>query len=1205
MQHKRLQSSVLWLTAFSLFLLFSAKFGSAQGIATGGISGTVTDQTGAIIGGATVKAANEATGVTLQVTSDAEGTFEFHNVPVGSYAVTVTAAGFGPRTTNHVPVAAGNATPLGKIALKLGSASQTVEVEGGAAELINTETAQGGVVLDTAQLQTMPVNGGFDDVALVAPGVVMTHDDGFSNTNGVNFSANGERGRSNNFEIDGQSNNDNSVAGPSFFFSNQDAIQEVEVITNDFGAQYGRNMGTVVNYITKSGTNSFHGTGFEMYMGDWLSSLTQTEKDPQFGWCPPGEFAACTNPNNPNYATYGGLPIPSVPRFVQNNYGGTLGGPVMKDKLWLFGSTFWSHNYSSGAVITSGADTFPDSNGLSQLQSAFPNNPGVSALMLDGPFSTKIGNPTSFGPTSDINVTDGTTTASIETAAVRLALPSYTLDQEDLGRLDWQLTPKDRFFLRYNYQNNPTSPCCGNFVGAGWVNVYAITHEVGSDWVHSFTSRLSNQLRYSFQQSTIAFEGGANPGCTITSFNPCSSSVGLGTGLQGFGYSSNLPQGRIVKVNQLQDNASWTKGRHTVVFGGEFDHQNSPNTFLPNAAGVFNFAYGATTTPFNVPDTSYDNGITGLLEGISATDLTAGNPSIPFKEPDYAFYFQDDWKVMPSLTLNLGLRYEFFSQSVNLLHNETVAQQTSSKPFWDTSLPLSATTFPKINSDLRNIEPRVGFAFTPPGLSKMVVHGGFAMNADPEFYNIFLDAAIEAPVVNAGSFNCDGVSVQCVPAGGLDFATVQAADLQFIPTGSDPRAYPYVNLTVPTNFRNPMAETYTLGFQYQIFPAAVAEIRYVGNHTFDNFQAVNANPDVLDVQSSFPNYGSGVNACTDTSASGYTRPNCNYWLVLQDGNGAFSIYNGLQTSLTIRNFHNMTGTASYTYSRTIDNTSEIFSTGAGGNTSSIAQDPLNPNIGERGVSGTSYPNVWGLQLTYNTPWFRSQSGILGRLLGGYAMNAFYQFNGGQPFNPIQNSPTVQSPNVLADIASITDPTFNANAATTSFCDFVWSEVFGDPCRPVLSNKAAPMTSIGINLGPEGYVDYVSGNPTTRSSEHWIWNNQYEAMALGSPFPGVGRNTLRGDSFNNLDLSVGKNFRVTERVNLSLMANAFNILNRAYYGTPDVNIEDSLYPVLYGVPASFLSDYYAPGTTAESPAAGGAFGAGTGNRNIQLGGKVTF
>ncbi len=1174
---------------------------SAQGIITGGINGSVVDQTGAVIPGATIRATNEATGISFQAVSNALGLYQFQDLPVGSYTLRITASGFSQITIQHVHVVTGNATPVGKQALGLASTSQTVEVAAGAAQLLNTDSAQGEVTIESAQLQTMPVNGAFDDVTLVVPGVVATHDDGMSNTNGVNFSVNGERGRANNFEIDGQSNNDNSIAGPSFFFSNQDALQEVQVITNNFSAQYGRNMGSVVNYVTKSGTNEFHGTAFEMYTGSWLSSLTQGEKGPQFGFCPPGSTSAFADAN--------GCGLITIPRFVQNNYGGTFGGPIIKGKLFFFGGTYWSHSYSGGLVFTSGANVFPDANGLKELQADYPNNPAVVSLVGNGPYSIAPGDPTPIGTPSELPVTDGNGNSNnIEVSPFKRTLPNYTLDQEELGRIDYQMNSKDRFYLRYNYQNNPTVPAAGNFAAGGYVNVTGVTHEAGGDWTHSFTPSVVNELRYSFQQSTIGFESGGIPNCTIANFNPCTSSVSFGAGIEGYGYPSNLPQGRVVKVNQVQDNANWNHGRHTILFGGEFDHQDSPNVFLPNAEGSFNFGPGQAVNqstgaaiPFrNLPNSNYDNGITGMLEGITGTDLTVGNVNVPFKEPDYALYLEDDWKVMNNFTLNLGLRYEFFSQSVNLVHDESVAQQTGSHPFWNTSLPLSATTFPHINPFYKNIEPRFGFAYTPAFMPKMVVHGGFAINVDPEFYNIFLNMATDAPVVNAGYFTCDGVSVTCVPSNGLTFATVQSADAKYLPTGGDPRVNPI--FTLPTNFRNPMAESYTFGIQYQVFPAAVMEVRYVGNHTFDQFQALNANPDILDVQSAFPSYGAGQTVCTNSSALGYTRPNCNYGLFFEDANTAFSIYNGLQTALTVRNFHHWTGTASYTFSRTIDNVSEIFSTGAGGTTSALAQDPLNTDVGERGVSGNSYPSVWGIQMAYNDPFFSGQTGLLGRVLGGYFLNAFYQYNGGQPFNPIQNALTVQSPNVLADISA--NSSINVTKATTSFCDAGFSSVFGDPCRPVLSNSKAPLSSVGINLGPGGYVDYVTGNPTTRSAEHWIWNNQYEAIALGNPFPGVGRNTLRGDSYNNLDLSVGKDIRLTERFTMILQASAFNSLNRGYYGTPDPNIEDTLYPVLYGVPESFLSNYYSGGG-GESPAAGGAFGQGPGNRNVQLSGKITF
>ena len=1192
----------LWAVSVVLFMAMGVSAAFAQGIITGGIAGSVQDQTGAVIPGATVTAVSETTQATQQVKTNAQGAFQFADVPLGSYTVTVNATGFGPSKVTHVRVVAGNVTQLAAQTLQPGASTQTVQVEGDAAQLINTESAQVETTIDSEQVASAPVTGALDNLTMMVPGVVNTHSDGMSNTNGANFSVNGQRGRSNNSEIDGQTNNDTSIGGPSFFFDNQDAIQEVQVITSDMGAQYGRNMGAVVNYITKSGTNTFHGTGFEIYTGSWLSSLMQYQKDPQFGFCPSG-----VSPST-------GCTAPTVPRFVQNNWGGTLGGPILKNRAFFFGSTLWSHTYESGVVDTSAGGLFPDPNGLSELKTDFPGNPAVAALTLNGPYSTNAGNPQPIASTvTTVPVTDGNTIQNIEVAQFERTFPTQIFDQEHLGRIDYQMTQNDRFYFRYNYQNNPYNPAfylvsAATAAGGGYPNVNGVSHEAGGDWTHTFTPNLVNQLRYAFQQSNIAFEAGAIPTCTIANFDSCTSTVTLGGNFASYGYGAGLPQGRFVKVNQVQDNASWTRGRHTILFGTEIDYQDSPWGFLPNAPGVFNFTPGSTSTPLRNTgsNAALDNGLTAMLEGVAQVSLAEGSPTIPFKETDFAFYGQDNWRVMNNLTLNLGVRYEYFGQAVNFLHNESVAEQTGSTPFWSTSLPLSATTVSSVNPDRRNIEPRIGLAYTPGNLRKMVIHAGYAIDVDPEFYELFVNMATSAPVVDSGNFSCDGVTVSCLPSNGLTFATVQSADGKLLPIGGDPRGYP--TTTVPTNFRNPMGETYTLGFQYQVAPAAVANVSYVGNHTFGQFQALNANPDILDVQSAFPGYGSGTTVCTDPTQPGYTRPDCSHSLVLMYGNTAFSIYNALQTSLTVRNFHNWTGTASYTYSRTVDNVSEFASSGAGGTTNAFAQNPLNTDVAERGVSGNSYPNIWGIQMTYTEPWFHNQHSILGRLLGGYFMNAFYQYNGGQPYNPIQNSYSVASTPVLADIAGTSGNPANISPATAAsinttqaeygFCDVGFAQQFGNPCRPILSNPKAPMSSIGINLGPGGYVDYVTGAPTTASAEHWLWNNQYESIALNNPFPGVGRNILRGDSFSDLDLSVGKNVHLTERVSMLMQASAFNVLNRAYYGTPDPNVEDSSF-------GGFLSTQYAFGTNLESAAGGGSYPQGLGNRNVQLTGKIIF
>ena len=1166
--------------ALALPFLAVGRLAFGQGIITGSISGSVTDPTGAIIPGSTVKVVGESTGANFEVKTNGEGEFNVTDVPLGLYTVIITANGFGPASTTHVRVIAGNNTSVGKQTLTLGSAAaQTVEVEGSASELINTESAQVETTIDAVQLTSAPIGGALDNMALMVPGVVNTHTF-MSNTNGISYSVNGQRGRSNNSEIDGQTNNDTSLGGPSFFFDNQDALQEVQVVTSGEGAQYGRNMGAIVNYITKSGSNTFHGTAFEIYTGSWGSSLMQYQKDEQFGFCPPGTTAA--------EAATDGCGLVNTPRFVQNNWGGTFGGPIIKNKLFGFGSTLFSHQFESGVVDTSAGGLFPDTNGLTTLSGAFPNNPAVAAMKANGPYSTSAGNPTAISSSiTTVPVTDGTSTANVEVAQYERTFPNAVYDQEHLGRLDYQMTPKDRFYVRVNYQYNPYYPAfylvsAAVAAGGGYPDVIPRTWETGGDWTHTFTPSFVNQARYAFQQSSIGFYSGAIPTCTISNFDTCSSTVALGAPLSSYGYGGGLPQGRLIKVDQIQDNANWNHGRQSIMFGTEIDIQDSPWGFLPGANGVFNFTPGAATyasganagqpIPLRNATGAYDNGLSGMLEGVGEVTLSVGNPTIPFKETDYSLYFQDDWKVKRGLTVNLGLRYEFWGQSVNFLHGETVARQTGSHPFWNTSLPLSATTVPTVASDKRNIEPRIGIAYTPSFLPKAVVHAGFSMNADPEFYNLFINIATGAPTVNAGNFGCDGVTIQCLPSNGLTFASVQTADGKFLPSGGDPRALPQTQ--VPSNFHNPMGETYLLGVQYQVAPTAVASVSYVGNHSFGQFQALNANPDILAVQSAFPSYGGSSSPCTTTTATGYGRPNCNYAEVTQYGNTGFSLYNALQTSVTMRNFHGFTGTASYTYSRQIDNASEFAGTGNGGGTvSAFAQNPLDTDQGERGVGGYSYPSIWGIQTSYNEPWFSSQKGILGRLLGGYFFNSFYQFNGGSPFNPLQNSYSVTSACVLADITNTAaggscvytpaGTAINPTQAEYGFSDVGFAQVQGNSNRPVLSNKSAPLGSVGINLGPGGYVDYVTGAAVSPSSEHWLWSNQYEAIAKGNPFPGVGRNTLRGDSFNNLDLTIGKNIHVAERVNMVIQASAFHALNRAVWRLHELKIRVRHWPGKWG------------------------------------------
>lgn len=1096
------------LCAAFIALSFSSLYTFGQGITTGSISGMIADPQEAVVPQANITAVEDASHATFKTISGADGSFTFHDLPVGTYTLTVESGTFTPLNVKNVRVSAGITTSLGTQKLSIGS-SESVTVDS-ATPILETKESQITTEFDAQAISSLPLNTNFDNLALLAPGVVQTHDASFSNSNGSGISANGQRGRSNNFEIDGQNNNDNNVAGPQIFFGNSDALSEIQVITDNFGAQYGRNMGSVVNYVTKSGTNAFHGTGVEYYTGSWLSSLQNGQKTALDGFCLPGQSASS------------GCALPVVPRSVDNKYGGTLGGPVIKNKLWFFGSTFWDRTRDGGSVATSEGTLTPTPTGLAQLQAAFPGNPAVASLVNQGPFGIKTGNPSVVsGSIVTTTVTNGATSAPVQFGQVSRNIPALFNDEEEMGRLDWQPSTRDRFFVRYFYQNDLQTGGLANsstaIASGGYIDITALAHSIGGDWTHIFSPAWVNQLRYGFQETKTLFQGGGVPNCTTTSFTACPSSVSFQEGTDfGYGYASNSPQAKIIKVTQVQDNANWTHANHSIALGGEFDYQNSPGTYLPGYNGTL------TYQDFN----SFLQDQNGFLA------LTDGNPVIPLTEPDVALYVQDDWKVRPDLTLNLGLRWEFFGQAVNELHDSTLKRETGSNPFWDTSLPLSVRTFQKVPDHWKNFQPRIGFAWNPSH-TRFVVRGGYAINFDPVFYNIVNNAAIQAPVANAAAINC-GDGYHCLPADGTTGQTVRAQNLAALPRLGDPRFD--VESPLAPNFHNPMSQTYSLGVQYGLGNNAVVEVRYVGNHVSGLYQALDGNPTLEPLASAFPSYVSPGSLCQDSTAPGYLTRNCNQGaLQAAIGNTAFSVYNSLQTNFTTRSFHGLSGTAEYTYSRTIDNASEILPTGAGGNTLEFAQNPLDTDAAERGVSGISYTNVASFGFVYDVPAFSHRRDLMGRALGGYSVNAIYGYNSGQPFTPYQGIP---------ENGSYCDAQFNV---------FVLGV---DSCRPVQLNPHAKNS-------PSSYA--INDIPL--------------ANQLGNPFPGMGRNSLRGQSWNNLDASVFKTTPITEGVNLQLQLSVFNTLNRQFLGTPGAFIGAS----------NFLSTAFNEGS----------------NRFVQLGGKIIF
>ncbi|MFZ1013847.1 MAG: carboxypeptidase regulatory-like domain-containing protein, partial [Terracidiphilus sp.] len=944
--------------SFVFALCLATRPGLSQGIVTGSIDGTVQDPSAAVIPGATVTAVESGTNSNFRSQTNGTGGFHLPGLPVGKYVVTVEASGFVALHIENVTVQTGTATPLGPLTLKLG-ASEAVVVEAAAA-ILQPDSVQISQEFDSEKTENLPIGNGFDVVALFLPGVAPSGGNIFTNNNGAEFSANGVRDRNNNFQLDGQANNDTNIGGPNVFFGNADAIAEVEVITGE-SAEYGRNSGAVVNYVTKAGTNQLHGTAYEFYNGSWADSLANQEKSPVLGYCPPGVSSST------------GCTPPSIPRFVDNRWGGTAGGPIKHDRLWFFGSGNFEHTRTGASPSSSAPFMTPDATGIQELEGAFPNNSAVGALAAIGPASVKTGNLTFSGPT-----TETVLGVPIEVATARRTVPSPFNDDEAMGRIDYQLTAHDRIFGRYIYQKSftynfnyfaPSEAVTGSFV-----NVGGVSHFAGVDWSHTFNDRLLNQMRYSYSHATSTFEAGGFSNCTDANIlSGCPIRVGFAdsTDLSLGELNDFWPQGRLVESSQIQDNATWQRGRHSIKFGGEYNHFPETDYGVPNLNGSFTFASMDDFIQSNPELTQY-------AEGPSIYPLTynAG-----------ALYFQDDFKAQPSLTLSFGLRYELQSEPINGMHDITVKRESNpSTAFWDTSLPLSLRTVQSLPIVKHNFGPVVGFAWQPAWHSRSdtVIRGGFHIGYDATFNNPFSNIAQSTPAVNFANLQ---TCADCIPSDGKA-STLRGLINPQVPLGGNPGFRAESN-TDP-NLRNPYTEQWNLGIQQAFTSHLVAEVRYLGNHGIALYQTRNGNPALGPlIAAGFQNViPSGLTPCTTANSPGATAGyvDCNRTNVITLGNTAFSNYNGMQSRISVEHWHGVTAGLSYTWSKSIDNVTEIYATGAGGNTTDFAQNPFDLNNAERGTSGLDYPQLTSYYMLFDVPFFHSQNTLGSKLLGGWQVN---------------------------------------------------------------------------------------------------------------------------------------------------------------------------------------------------------------------------
>jgi len=1154
--HKASRSLAFGTALVFLFCALRAELCLAQ-VSKGSISGTVVDSQKSIVADAEVRVTNEGTNQELRTVSNSDGFFRSSLLPIGIYRVEILASGFKTLLVEHVLVSAGSDQGLGALQLEVGGVTTTVEVPW-TTGLIESTEAQVSSSFGRETLTSFSgilENNGLDNLVLSVPGVVNSRDLGVSSSNGAQFAVNGLRGRSNDQQIDGQNNNDNSATGPSLAMSDPEFVQEYQITTSNFGAEYGRNSGSVVNILTKSGTNSFHGSLYGTE-GNWrLNALSTNQK------------------------TFGGLTQP--PSSNEAFGGGTIGGAAIKNKLFFFGGVN-SEILNQAGVFGTGQLT-PTPAGIATLAGCFTGSTAVKALETYGPYAVKAGNPTPQGALRPVDFVD---CKGVEMAGIQRTVPADSRQHNFVVKLDYQ-TEKNHFYGRYIYGKTIFSNAAGNAAAGYPVDTLAFSQDYAFSWRRFISTQTVNEFRASYGRLN-AQNGGNSIGNTV----PQSDQLGTALtsiifndpSLLSWGVPLFFPQGRIVNTYQIQDNWVHLAGRHSLKAGFDFTYLQSANIVFSNYNGAFRFDdYGALAA--NKPN---------------RIQIASGNPYLDFREKDTFLYFGDDFKLAQNLTFNLGLTWSYYGQPANLLHKLTTESQTGRMPLWNPSLPLDVTTFPEIPAPKNSWGPNVGFAWSPDkgplssGGGKTVIRGGYRLAYDPPYYDIYLKLASGAPSVLLTTLTGVDALANPLPAvpTGPNIRALLASRLQ---TGIfDPRTFS--ENTIAPNFRPDRVHEWSFGIQQRVVQNAVLEARYVGNHGQNLFQSINGNPYILGLVNRYPNLvPAGLTPCLASQAAVSQTTGRIYCdrgaLVRERTNTGYSDYHGLQTELrSARLWNQLTLKAAYTFSKTTDNTSEIAATLAAGGTFGFSQSQVNFTTQEHGLSGLDFPQDLALSALEELPFYRTQHGFLARVLGGWQVSSVYNLSSGQPYTAAQSGLNCASAGGacggIPNFANPYDSQFNAAFAGAD-----------GALRPFLGSPSAPVQAVGIFANDTCAVDF-KGNlcgssaitPTTlislnqfnqgftgtrtdamrntvpdlqhpasvvpQDQVHFIANTATAAVVFGTPFGTVGRNTLRDYHTNLLNASLFKTTNISENLKVQFHIDFLNALNHPNYSSIDPFIDDA-------------------------------------------------
>jgi Carboxypeptidase regulatory-like domain/TonB dependent receptor len=1199
------------LVCFSLLVLI---LGAAAQVQNGQFTGTVADPSGAAIANAKVTVTNMGTNLSVTTSTNETGLYTIKELPVGTYRIASEAKGFKTSVNNDVGLNAGTIARV-DFKMELGQAREVVEVSGEAAA-VNTEDSKLASTVTSTQIANLPLNGrNVYDLMQMAPGALNVA--GVDFENGHNTVVNGLREDFNGFLINGVSNK--GLSGGVVNTPIQDTVQEFQQLQLNMSAQYGNSAGAINNLVTKSGTNAFHGSAWEYIRNDaldanqyFLNQQPDPRKDPNGTLCTSGKTEDCFRP-----------PL----HF--NQFGATFGGPVVKDKLFFFGSYQGDRFKTTGTPSTTlvesqqwrdtVATAFPSSV-ANLLYSNFkpalaginpvsldqytggdytgylcPLDPSADALALATKFRTLLG-----VTAQDITNATGTCALSAQAGFANRAAPfqlqSVAIFNSQTGslgtanlfngneasaRLDYNWNSSNRLFAQFNWvKTTDTFGPCLAACTRGFTNPARNYYPSGQfSFVHTFSPKILNEFRVGYTQNNT-LTNSAIPGVPQIGFN----SGALDDGTAGFGSYSGYPQFFKEHIYTYSDMVSISHGNHNMKIGVDLRRniENSQFSVARPSYEVFDPIYFAADAAAE-ENAGVDPGICGppctSFNG-SPVPALAGNVR-HWRNLEMGAFFQDDWKVTRRLTLNLGLRYDLFTR-----HNELDNLATTFIPGPGTTIvdqirnannPANCITpeqvalaqlagecgpggfFPAKSlgkGDHNNVGPRVGFAWDIFGDGKTSLRGGFGVSYEGTLYNPLSNSRWNLPyysfnsvdnfingdvnTVIYGPTTCTAAGV-CTPSGAPPTFTGPAtnpgqgsgAQATGNLTGWSPTSPNLAILTgivFPQGIKDPYVYNDFLGIQRELPGKFVVEANYVGTTGHKLFRAENINRypgSVLPVGSTITdNFGRSWNG-----NGGFA--NGNYGNLRNWQNVVNSSYNSLQLSLRKQMSHGILFNANYTYSHTIDGGSTWHSGATTANGAAAGEgytsDQTLPGL-DRGNSLFDIRQRLVLNYVIELPG-KNLNGILGAVLGGWSYNGIWAFQNGAHWEPYTSS--------AAKLREISDPSATCSAAdvNTGNCQNLGGDYNLDHGRNDRPNSTLGSFSPSRSLFETGWRD-TNGDPLPGTP-------QFSAPCLGCA-SNLGRNSFLGPGAWYADMTLAKNFKITERFHLKFEAQSFNIFNHANF-----------------------------------------------------------